>query len=474
MSINKLKKFANHIFGDNENFSLENRLFLSSLLLGTLICIVSSVINIIISPSLVAVFVCTLLIFLLSLLYYLAKFRGIIEPFKIPIIVIAFLGIAIIWVFDGGIDGPDMMIGIVTLLLALTIVSAKIKKFVILLFVALVITIYFIQFFNPNLIVKIPNQTGRWFDSFFTAIYCSIFTFFIIRFIHRHYTLEKKRAEENERKYRILFEKATVAETIIKQQNGELLKLNADKNRFISILSHDLKSPFNTILGYTDLLKNDFQKFTPVEIKDRLGIVHDMSKKTFDLLEDLLLWTKSQSGKLNFEPKIVRFTKICHETTESLKLSASAKNISINYFSDGDLQLLADENMLKTILRNLISNAIKFTNSGGHINVYAEKIIDKEQWTMDNVQFNSALSIAHYPSAIITVSDNGIGIDENDIPKLWDIVAKHSTQGTANEQGTGLGLILCKEFVEKHGSQIWCESEVDKGSEFKFTMPIFI
>jgi len=447
----KLKAFRSTIFAEQENLTLENRLFLSAVVIGIILCINGSIISFLISPSINTVIICLSLCSLLLIVYYFIRYKGIVEFFKVPMIIISFIGISTIWVFDGGINGSDIMVLFVILMLALISVSDKNKKYVISFFLSLLITTYLIQLYRPDLIISIPSATNRWLDSFITAIYCSICIFLIITFVHKNYNTERLRAEDSEKKYKKLLEQAIDSELIIKQQNTELLKLNADKDRFMSILSHDLKSPFNTILGYSELLHEDYEKYSPVQIKERLGIINDMSNKTYNLLEDLLLWTKSQSGEMNFQPKLIDLSKICHETIESLKLSANAKKININNLSTSTINLFADQNMLKTILRNLISNAIKFTYPNGKINIYAE--------TDDN-------------NINITIADNGVGIDQNDIPKLWDIASKHSTYGTADEKGTGLGLLLCKEFVEKHGGKIWVESELGKGSDFKFTLPV--
>jgi signal transduction histidine kinase len=163
------------------------------------------------------------------------------------------------------------------------------------------------------------------------------------------------------------------------------------------------------------------------------------------------MWARSQQGEIPFKPQILSFTDICHDAIEVLKPSANAKNIELNYIASDEITVFADIDMLKTVLRNLVSNAIKFTNSGGRININAEE--------------NSG-------NVIISVSDNGVGITPDILAKLFDISEVITTKGTAKETGTGLGLLLCKEFVEKHGGKIWVESELGKGSEFKFTLPI--
>ena len=232
----------------------------------------------------------------------------------------------------------------------------------------------------------------------------------------------------------------------------KLLQLNADKDRFISILGHDLRSPFNVLLGLSELLLENIRKYDIGEIENLVNNIKSSAQNTYILLEDLLIWVRAESGKIPFKPQKLNFTIICHDVIENLELNAKIKTITINYFAADEISVFADIDMLKMVLRNLISNAIKFTNNGGQIDISIEKT-------------DSTITIS--------VLDNGIGITPNNLTKLFDISKVLSTTGTAEEPGTGLGLLLCKEYVEKHGGKIWVESEYGKGSEFKFTLPIF-
>jgi len=234
-------------------------------------------------------------------------------------------------------------------------------------------------------------------------------------------------------------------------QNQELAKLNNDKDRFIRILAHDLKNPFNSLLGFSELLLKNLRKYDIEKIESQIKIIHKTTHQTYELLEQILLWAKSQSGKLTLELQKIDFANEINEIINTLKNQANEKSIRLNSIETEKINFNADVNMFKTVMRNLISNAIKFTNQNGQINIYAEK---------------------NHTNTIITVSDNGIGIDKNVLPKLWEFSDNYSTEGTNKEKGTGFGLTLCKELIEKHGGTIWVESEVGKGSDFKFTLPL--
>jgi signal transduction histidine kinase len=250
-------------------------------------------------------------------------------------------------------------------------------------------------------------------------------------------------------------EKVKRADELIIANKGlkQLLQLNADKDLFISILAHDLRSPFNALLGLSELLTEDIRKLDIDEIEDIAININKSAQNSFKLLENILMWARAQSGKIPFNPQILNFRDICLDIFEILNSNVNAKNITINYSAPDEINVYADIDMLKAVLRNLVSNAIKFTNNGGAININAEE---------------------NFGNVTISVSDNGIGIKPDDLTKLFDISQVRTTTGTSEETGTGLGLLICKEFVEKLQGKIWVESKVGKGSDFKFTLPVSI
>lgn len=234
-----------------------------------------------------------------------------------------------------------------------------------------------------------------------------------------------------------------------KNMENALKKLLSDKDRFIRILGHDLRNPFNSLLGFSGMLLKGLRQYNIDKIEKQVKIINTIAERTYTLLDELLLWSKSQSGQLAFKPRNHLVSEICAEVLDSF--IENTKTIEIIYLETEAIYAFTDLNMFKTILRNLISNAIKFTNRGGKVHIYSEKRKNE---------------------IIITISDNGIGISKADIEKIWDFTQIYTRTGTADEQGTGLGLLLCKEFVEKHGGKIWVESEEGQGSDFKFSIPV--
>jgi len=237
----------------------------------------------------------------------------------------------------------------------------------------------------------------------------------------------------------------------IRIKNAELQRLNTDKDYFISILAHDLKGPLSSIIGLLELLLGNLQTYDINEIESQLTAVNNSAIGAYNLLDDILVWALSQSGKLPFEPEEFSLKQSCEEVVEMLKPGADKKSITINIDVAERVIVFADINMLNTILRNLISNAIKFTRKGGNINIFSEQ---------------------NNPEITISVSDNGTGVSAEILSHLFDNTQKHSLKGTANEKGTGLGLLICKKFVENHSGRIWAESKVGQGSIFKFTLPL--
>jgi signal transduction histidine kinase len=274
-------------------------------------------------------------------------------------------------------------------------------------------------------------------------------TVFAVNIILTDLTLQNENKERLKRRTKQLEEKNSEL-VLANKELQQSLQLNRDKDRFISILAHDLRSPFSAILGFLLLLSENIRSYTIEEIEEHIKIINQSSQNTFNLLEDLILWTMSQSGRLPYEPQKLIFTEVCKEVVGILNSIARAKSITINYFIPEEITVFADNNMLKTVLRNLVSNAIKFTNPGGTIDIYARKT-----------------------EAYITISvlDSGIGMDQEVINTLFDISKTHTTIGTGNESGTGLGLFLCKEFIEKHGGEIRVESQKNEGSSFYFSLP---
>jgi len=261
------------------------------------------------------------------------------------------------------------------------------------------------------------------------------------------------------RDYNILEAELTSKNLEIKKQKEvlelhrkELESLNQTKDKFFAIIAHDLRNPFSTVLSLSELLAKEFDTFEPDKMQLFIEQIYKYSNNTFNLLENLLQWSLLQTGRTVLRAKSGNIAELIHENIELLKGNAIQKKIELKWINPMDCYAFFDRNMITTVIRNLISNAIKFTPENGRIIV--EVTADPEKYK-------------------VSVQDNGVGISDTDIAKLFRIDSNPSTIGTSQEQGTGLGLILCRDFVEKNGGKIAVESEVGKGSKFYFTVPRF-
>lgn len=244
-------------------------------------------------------------------------------------------------------------------------------------------------------------------------------------------------------------EKKLQQETL-KASEEKLRLLNSTKDKFFSIIAHDLMNPFNAILGFTQLLIDSINEQSNETSLQYASIIDQSSQRIYELLQNLLLWSRAQNGKMNFNPVSVGIVELMMNSINVLKNVAAKKGISIELKIDHNEVIFADQNMLNSVLMNLIQNAIKFTNNGGTITI---------QVTKDKTNY------------LFCIQDSGIGMDKNLIDNLFKIEQTVTRNGTLGEHGTGLGLIACAEFVHAHNGDIWVESEIGKGSKFYFTIP---
>lgn len=236
----------------------------------------------------------------------------------------------------------------------------------------------------------------------------------------------------------------------IENQRDELKKLNATKDKFFSIIAHDLKNPFHSIMGFSDLLSKNFDEIEEIKKREFINLIKDSSNSAYALLENLLDWARTQTNKIKYKPDMINLIRIINENYQMA--NAGLQNKHINFIKpDGEeILVFADYNMVNTIIRNLLSNAIKFTADGGTITISAtpkDKMIE------------------------LSISDTGIGMSKENLEKLFKLDEFHTTEGTSGESGTGLGLIISREFALRHGSELDVQSKKDKGTTFSFKLP---
>lgn len=259
---------------------------------------------------------------------------------------------------------------------------------------------------------------------------------------------ERRKADEQIRKY--LYE-LQINKEILERNAKELSELNASKDKLFSVVAHDLRSPFSSLLGFSEFLTQNIDELSDDEIKDFSLRIYNSLKKVLKLVENLLEWARLQSGKFEFTPIDFELGELIRDVIDINQVTSARKNIQVVFNDNNDhINVYADKNSIETVIRNLLSNAIKFSEHDSKVEI----------------------AINCYSShAEVSIKDYGIGISSEDITKLFKIDSNYTRPGTAKEKGTGLGLILCREFVEKNGGKIWVESQPGSGSTFRFTIP---
>lgn len=241
------------------------------------------------------------------------------------------------------------------------------------------------------------------------------------------------------------------AEIRLEEQSVELKNLNSTKDKFFSIIAHDLKNPFSAIIGFTDLMLKNFSSLDDNTLLQGLNTIESAAKHAFKLLENLLVWTRNQTGRIKFDPEVLNLNERIDEAIRISENSAQLKQIGLAICVRRKFQVYADKDMVDTILRNLVSNSIKYTRPGGKVKI-------------------SAAVVNNF--AELTVADNGIGIATERLTEIFEIDKRTNTPGTSNEMGTGLGLILCKDLLNKQGGYIRVESTPGAGSRFTIGLPV--
>ena len=248
----------------------------------------------------------------------------------------------------------------------------------------------------------------------------------------------------------VLNQKLIESEHTLKEKNEQLTEANNEKDKFFSILAHDLKSPFSGLIGLLKMLYEDSYDFSEDEKSEIIRLLYETSKNVYSLLENLLEWSRLKRGLTDFNPQLLSPKEILISIIQLVNSNVKLKEIEIIDNIPEEITINADSLMINTVLRNLVSNALKFTNKNGKIIVKASKSDDE---------------------TVVSVNDTGIGMDDEMKDNLFKIAKKITRPGTEGEKSTGLGLILCSELIKKHNGKIWAESEVGKGTTIYFSIP---
>ena len=448
------------ITGNPEQFSTQHRILNSTLFGAAILFLIVSITDsiLLLSWYTQALNFVSFLLFT-ALFFYSRKTRKSKPVEVIGYGFVVFIFTPIMWLVNGGASGsfqyfiPLFIVGIHIS------ASLKTKKVLIPLLIIITLSLIITEYLYPELIVVYSSRFDRYVDLFsgllisLTGIYIFVNIYFNwIQDINnklktQNIQLAKSREEVINQQKEI-----KIQNLMLEEKNDTLQELNRTKDLFLSIISHDLRSPFNSLLGLTEILILNKEKIKNPEMIRLVNSIHESAEQAYKLVLNLLEWSKLQSDRMEYSPRILDLHKTAANNIELIKIQAKNKGISISFDKGSEsCYVNADENMVNTIVRNLISNAIKYTRSGGEIVIRC-----------NCTQTNCSVSI----------SDTGIGIHESTLKQILNTDNKLTTKGTLGEMGTGLGLVLCKEFARRNSGKISIESEVNRGSTFTLELPV--
>ena len=436
------KKIWDLLTGDRELFSMENRAFNFVGIISLLVLICCACIDVYLHQY----FIAGILVFLLGLqvvLYYFSRFKGKYRLGTVIYAVCCYSVITINYYYNSGIKGPSLFTFFLTFYLLITISARRLAIFWISLHIVLASILVATEYFHPEWVpFTYLDRSGYFIDVVTTYIATIVFAFLLTNYLRSYYEREKKLAESRAQAIAMQAEQ-------IRLQNEQLEKLNLEKTKLFSVISHDMRAPLDSVNGYLELLTHNLvEEDERVEIEAELLI---QTRYTSDMLMNLLYWSKTQLSGVVPVLRPLSLRVMVDEARNYRVSMAARKGIKLTYSIDSDIEVIADMEMLRIVLRNLVNNAIKFTPENGEVKITAGVKDSK---------------------ATISIYDTGIGIPAEKQKDIFGAGATSTTYGTNDEKGMGIGLMLCKEFVEYMGGAIWFESEVGNGTAFHVSLPV--
>ncbi|PQJ12832.1 two-component sensor histidine kinase [Flavipsychrobacter stenotrophus] len=436
-----LKKNWIRLTGDRAEYSMENRAFNFISVVTFITLIFMFIFDVFIEQWTMCVVIAGLVI-VQSFLYYNSLFKKQYKKEIIVFAIVSYIGVLMNYFNNSGTLGPSLFLLFLTLQFLLTVSPSKYNRLWIIVHILVATILICTEYYYPDLA---PNTYSTRFDRYFdilsTFVACILFVHFITAYLKRYYTNERRISQE--RLSAILKQNEHIL-----QQNVELERLNDEKNKMFSIISHDLRSPVDSIRGYLEVLSNNI--LDPYEKKEIEVELLGQVKYTSDLLQNLLYWSKTQMKGVNVKLVALKLIDMVDDARNFKLAGAAKKEIKMTYSIGRDIEVIADKDMLKIVLRNLVMNAIKFTPVGGEI---AIRVVKEDEM------------------AIISVKDTGIGIPKEKQQEIFTL-RSGSTFGTNDEKGIGLGLVLCKEFIEYQKGKIWFDSIPGSGTTFYISLPL--
>lgn len=432
--------FWDKLIGTPTDFTMRNRAFNYVCLITFVIMVFSLVFDICICQSIMS-FVITGLILILGVMYYFSRYK---KKFQLSTFIYVFCCYATLslnFFVNEGVNGPTLALFAIALVFVSILVAPRFHFFIIAVHVCVITTLLALEYYRPVLVpATYPTRLSRFLDWGSTCAITVTFLYGTINFLRKHYDAKRLLAHARAQEIEVQNEQIT-------EQNKRLEQIDSEKNKLLSIVSHDLKAPLDSLHEYLYLLSEDLLPLAEKrEIEERLA---EQTRYTSDLLQNLMVWARAQMHGMYPSIESVNASVLVAQVVTNKKLPAAKKNIQLSLSIDPSLQMLCDPDMTSIIIRNLVNNALKFTGEGGSVTITAH-LADQ--------------------NIVVTVSDTGMGMSAERQAELFSLQTK-ATFGTHNERGIGLGLLMCKEFAEYQGGNVWFESTEGVGSKFSISLP---
>lgn len=445
--IERYKKF---VFGSDTAFDVRRRVFLLITHISIIIAFIGVFVDIAFNMGLFLIIITSLTTLLLIYFHIKVRDSGLRTKYSVGFFILSIIILPLLWIYNGGLEGNNIILIFVYFSVILTILPSGLRIYALIVFAFMVMALTLLHFYYPNLITPYENQQYRIVDLMIGYVMYLLLAYNIQNIILKNY--ETDRIQINLQNEQLNSVVAELNETNIKLEQSikNIQELNLAKDRFITVLSHDLRSPFQGLMGISKTLESDFDSFSDDEKKYYLSQMNTSLDKLYAFLEQLLLWGRIQRDTLKLKFEDTNIGELIERSLSPLTSSISKKKLTISKNCKSDLMFVLDKETISIVIRNLLSNAIKFSPVGSFINVSA-KVVNQQ--------------------LVISVKDEGIGISEVNLAKLFRIDENVSTPGIDGEIGSGMGLILCNDIIKKHNGSISVESKEGKGTTFVISIP---
>ena len=446
--IDRYKRF---VFGNDETFDFRKRIFLLITHISIIIGIVGIIVDIVLDLGVFLIFVTVLTVFVLAFFHIKVRNSQLDTKYALGFFLVSIIVFSFMWFYNGGYNGNNMILIIVYFTVIVTILPAKLRLLSFFVYALMISVLTVSHYYYPRLVSSYESEYNRFIDLILGYFMYLILAYNIQNIILKNYEKDHKKINSQNDQLNTLVGKLNEAQSKLEHSFKNVEELNASKDRFITVLSHDLRSPFQGLLGITKTLEADFNSFSNDEKQFYISQINISLNKLYLFLEELLLWGRVQRNavKLNYNTCIIK--ELISSTISVLSESFEKKRISLEAKCNESLTAVLNKEMITIVLRNLISNAIKFAPIGSKIMVIADIQNDELK---------------------VSVIDEGVGISEKSLAKLFKLNETISTIGTDGESGTGMGLILCNDIMKKHNGKITVQSKEGRGSTFTIQLPI--